>query len=181
MLFFYCTLSQSVFNPYSLCNAFVSLHPPPDSSFPAPVIPTESRGRTFSTNYFTHDTRRNADANVNFPIENSFTGEQIKLLPRERLVDKPEMGSPGAKNPAVERYDPSGLRSAMTANWPALQKSLKAARPTQLNLPSWQRHPSPDTESIEQKLKAQSLPGAFLGVPKDSRKRGWAMATITDA
>jgi len=42
------------------------------------------------------------------------------------------------KIPAVAQYDPSGLRSTMTANWPALEKSLaENAVPDHLPLPEW--------------------------------------------
>jgi hypothetical protein len=45
---------------------------------------------------------------------------------------KVDLGSPGMKNPAVERYDPTGSRSAMTANWGAVAGGLRHGRPTQL-------------------------------------------------
>ena len=122
--------------------------------------------------------RRNFDRGANALIEDSFSAEARKLLPQERLVDKPEAGSAGAKNPDVFRYDPSGSRSAMTANWAALQRGLAAARPTQLPAPAWARAPSGESLSIEEKLMAQ---GAFIGVPKDRRRRGWGMSMLTDA
>ncbi len=151
---------------------------PTPRSNPKPIIPTEAHGRTYDINYFPRDVRRNNDASSNVPIEDSFTGEQVKALPRERLVDKPEMGSPGAKNPDVFRYDPSGARSAMTANWPALQRSLAAARPSQLPGPVWERHPTGESLAVQEKLGAQ---GVFLGATKDRRKRGWMQSNIADA
>ncbi len=111
-------------------------------------------------------------------IEASFSPEAQLLLPRQRLVDKPETGSPGAKNPDVFRYDGSGSRSAMTANWPALQRSLAAARPTQLPAPVWARHPTGESLAVQERLAAQ---GTFLGTPKDRRRRGWAASMVNDA
>ena len=121
--------------------------------------------------------RRNADAAANVPIEESFDPSARLLLPRERLVDKPEAGSPGAKNPDVARYDPGGSRSAMTANWAALQQGLRAARPTQLPGPQWATRPSGSSLATQERLAAQ---GTFLGVPKDRRRRGWAMSMLND-
>lgn len=37
------------------------------------------------------------------------------------------------------RYDNTGLRSAMSATWPALDKSLLKCRPTHQPHPSWGR------------------------------------------
>ena len=150
----------------------------PRSSQPQPIIPTEAPGRTYNTTYFTRDVRRNADASANVPVEASFSPEGQLLLPRVRLVDKPEAGSPGAKNPDVFRYDPSGARSAMTANWAALERGLAAARPTQLPAPVWARHPTGASLAVQERLDAQ---GTFIGTPKDRRRRGWAYSMVNDA
>jgi len=141
------------------------------------LIPTESPGRTYNIQYYTRDSRRNFDARLNVPIEDSFQGEARKLLPQVRLVDKPEQGSPGQKNPDVFRYDPSGSRSAMTANWEALQKGLAASRPSQLPMPSWVT-PTSTSSAVQEKLAAQ---GTFLGVPKDRRRKGWAYSHLMDS
>lgn len=92
------------------------------------------------------------------------------LLPEVKLVDKPEAGSPGMKNPDVARYDPSGLRSAMTTNWAALQKGLAAARPTHNVTPFWAKPGGYDAE-VGAKLAAQGL--ATPGLPKARRLKGW--------
>ena len=148
------------------------------SSQPQPTIPTEATGRTFDITYFTRDVRRNLDPAANVPVEDSFSPQARLLLPQERLVDKPDFGSPGAKNPDVFRYDPSGARSAMTANWAVLQKGLRAARPSQLPAPVWAAKPTGDSLAVQEKLQAQ---GVFVGTPKDRRKRGWHQSMITDA
>eukprot|EP00611_Tribonema_gayanum_P019817 TRINITY_DN3508_c0_g1_i3.p2 TRINITY_DN3508_c0_g1~~TRINITY_DN3508_c0_g1_i3.p2 ORF type:complete len:128 (-),score=19.79 TRINITY_DN3508_c0_g1_i3:108-491(-) len=41
---------------------------------------------------------------------------------------QPKKGSPGNKNPAVLRYDPTGLRSTMSATWAETDKSLELHR-----------------------------------------------------
>jgi hypothetical protein len=52
-------------------------------------------------------------------------------------IKKLKLGSPGQKNPAVARYDPSGLRSSMTATWGALSESTKKYYPHHLPTPAW--------------------------------------------
>lgn len=54
-------------------------------------------------------------------------------------IKKLKLGSPGQKNPAVARYDPSGLRSSMTTNWPALDAAMKQFAPTHFVEPEWAR------------------------------------------
>lgn len=67
----------------------------------------------------------------------------------------PQIGSPGNKNPAVLRYDPSGLRSSMTANWGELEKSLEArARPNHLPGPEWLK----DLKAIEAECERKGIP-----------------------
>ncbi|RYG46155.1 hypothetical protein EON67_09850 [archaeon] len=43
------------------------------------------------------------------------------------------------QNPDVERYDPTGLRAAMTTNYAALRKELAMHRPNHLPTSSWVR------------------------------------------
>ena len=51
----------------------------------------------------------------------------------------PEQGSKGNKNPAVLKYDPSGLRTSMTATWAEMDKALERdARPNHLVRPHWE-------------------------------------------
>lgn len=48
------------------------------------------------------------------------------------------IGSPGNKNPAVLDYDPSGLRSSMSATWAALDIAVvERAAPNHLPTPEW--------------------------------------------
>ena len=52
--------------------------------------------------------------------------------------DTLKAGSPGMKNPAVARYDPTGLRSTMTASWKELDAALlKNAEPDHFPDPVW--------------------------------------------
>ena len=48
-------------------------------------------------------------------------------------------GAPGTfKNPAVAKYDPSGLRSSMSATFPAMDAALELeAKPTHISKPEW--------------------------------------------
>ena len=48
------------------------------------------------------------------------------------------VGAPGNKNPAVLAYDPTGLRSTMSASWAEMDKSLKLrATSNHLPAPEW--------------------------------------------
>lgn len=42
------------------------------------------------------------------------------------------------QNPAVMAYDPTGLRTTMTASWESLEKELQKSAPTQLVHSFWQ-------------------------------------------
>lgn len=86
----------------------------------------------------------------------------------------PRIGSPGQKNPAVESYDPSGLRSSMTATWTQLDKSLEANRPTHLVRPWWAQH----IEKIHEECDRKGIPRVpgkndFSGLPKEYYELRW--------
>lgn len=49
----------------------------------------------------------------------------------------PATSSPGNKNPAVLAYDPTGLRSAMSATNEALEASIERHLPTHLQTAQW--------------------------------------------
>lgn len=67
-----------------------------------------------------------------------------------------EAGSVGnTKHPAVSRYDPSGLRTSMTASWPELNKALAVeASPDHLPMPEWW----PKLKEIEAECEAKGIP-----------------------
>lgn len=99
------------------------------SSTATPSIPSGPESRRFDIQYYTRDVVRNAPGSAldSKPLAAAVIADLG--LPAAPKVD---VGSPGMRNPAVERYDPSGSRSAMTANWAAVAKGLQAGRPTQL-------------------------------------------------
>lgn len=67
----------------------------------------------------------------------------------------------GNKNPAVMLYDPSGLRSTMSANWPALDAAVqKYAKPNHLPSPEWIN----SLAAIEAEAEKKGIPVA-LGRP----------------
>ena len=112
--------------------------------------------------------RRNPDAAVNQPHELFLPAAAQAALPREPVIEGE--GSPGLKNPDALRYDPRGARNAMTTNWAALKAGLAAARPNHLPAPSWEL-PSADAAARKARVEKQGL--VWLGVPKDSRRKGW--------
>lgn len=105
------------------------------------------------------------------PIEDSFVAGR-NLLPVSGLIAKPEASSPGNKSTDVGRYDPSGLRSTMSANWPALQRSLALARPNHQPTASWEKDPSPEEKATMARFEKQGY--SQMGVPRDRRAKGWA-------
>lgn len=76
------------------------------------------------------------------PVEASLLpAARARVLP-PGLIEKPFASSPGTPNPAVARYDPSGLRSAMTTTQAAVDKELDRHRGTHYPTPSWVKDPS---------------------------------------
>ena len=73
----------------------------------------------------------------------------------------PRIGSPGQKNPAVERYDPTGLRSSMTANWANLDKELANIKPNHNVVPEW----SNDIEQIWADCDKKGIPRSIGRFP----------------
>ena len=65
-------------------------------------------------------------------------------------------GSSGRfKNPAVALYDPSGLRSTMSATWEALDLAvLKNADPNHLPAPAWYTN----QESVDEFCEKKGIP-----------------------
>jgi NADH:ubiquinone oxidoreductase subunit B14.5a (Complex I-B14.5a) len=110
----------------------------PPGSFPQARIPSGPAERAFDIKYYPRDARRNPWPGDKLADELSFTSEEAKaLLATPELVKEPKLGSPGANNPDVIRYDPTGLRTAMTTNHASVQKSLSRHRAEHLPDPSW--------------------------------------------
>ena len=81
---------------------------------------------------FTNDPR-------NFPAEdkvfmNSATKPDL-LLEEDNLL---KLGKPGAKDPAVLNYDPSGLRAVHTAGWDAFAAEANSHTPDHLVSYAWE-------------------------------------------
>ena len=97
----------------------------------------------------------------------SFTPAAAAALGQPRSVEAAAVrpGSPGANNPAVARYDPSGLRSAMTTNHAAVRRGVAAARPRQLPRTAWTLGA----------LRADSKPPGLAG-----KVNPWGMAQTND-
>lgn len=141
----------------------------PPGSQPQPRIPgTATIDRTYSIAYFPRDVRRNKDPLLNVPIEESFSAEAKKLLEtpatgRYATVGPVDPAAPppgsltGMKNPDVFRYDPSGLRTTMTANTAAMNKSLAAHRADHHPYPAPALHGAgvPSTPNGKQRVKRQ--------------------------
>lgn len=119
-------------------------HTPPvgtqaPASRPAPVIPEGPAHRVYDITYYSRDGRRN-EWDLTEPVEAAFDPQVRGLIASNGLVEdaaeKP--GSAGNKNPDVMRYDPTGLRTTMTANHEALSAALRRVRPTQLSTYEWE-------------------------------------------
>jgi len=77
-----------------------------------------------------------------------------------------QLGSKGRKNPAVERYDPTGTRSAMTTTWKAMHAELAKHQPDHLPSAWWDKNPKLMQEASEH-AKKNGLP-APIGVARQS-------------
>ncbi|TFJ80786.1 hypothetical protein NSK_007963 [Nannochloropsis salina CCMP1776] len=143
-------------------------YPAPGSRPKVNVPQSESDDKLYDIKYFDHDTRRR-------PAEVFSWSPDFK---RVALPDSPEpaklMGSPGNKNPAVLAYDPTGLRSAMSATNQELEKALDRAMPNHNVRYAWQA----EEEQIVKDCEAKGLPvppgkRAKFAVPAMATQRRW--------
>jgi len=136
-------------------------YPAPGSRTGARVPIRESEEDVYDIKHYSRDPR-----NVK-PDEETFINSAAK--PSLFSPKVAQIGSPGNKNPAVLRYDPSGLRSSMSANWAALDKSLAArAVPNHLPSPVWFK----ELKDIEAECEKKGIPyvaGKRYDVGKMSR------------
>lgn len=123
-------------------------YPAPGSREDVNVPQSESTDKLYDIKYYDRDTRR-----APIPMY-SWTpkSERVSLPPPPEPAKA--LGSPGNKNPAVLAYDPTGLRSAMSATNEALDKALQANMPNHLIRYEWQ---SREAEIIAD-AKAKGLP-----------------------
>ena len=106
----------------------------------------------YNNNYYVRDTKRNVvTTEMHLPPKIALERGVPELSDGRptSAMGKPDetQGSPGNKNAAVLDYDPSGLRSAMSATQEELDKSLAtcvaARRPPQPRAPLSSERPSP--------------------------------------
>ena len=110
---------------------------------------SEDPTRLYDTKYFSRDTRRAQLYNEINVITHPSLGVSGD---GER---QPLIGSPGTfGNPAVAKYDESGLRSAMTSTHEAMNQSIAKYMPTQLPVAEWQK----DSEDIVAKYTKDGTP-----------------------
>lgn len=114
-----------------------------------PVIPHGPLERDYDIKYFPRDTRRADWHDKVAAPENTFGDKLINATRGAILVDDPVKSSPGNGNPDVMRYDPSGLRSAMTATHEAMDVEMQKHRPTQLCTFEWEDYADEVIESYE--------------------------------
>jgi len=88
----------------------------------------------YNNQYYVRDTTRNC---LDAPIRmvNPALVDTTEIVPSP--FANPATSSPGNKNPAVFAYDPTGLRSAMSATNEALEVSIERHQPKHLQTPQW--------------------------------------------
>jgi hypothetical protein len=151
-------------------------YPSARRSQPQPNIPSGPLERVYDIKYFSRDVRRAPDVHSS-PIEASFIPEsKARLLPPSTL-EKPFVGSPGAPNPAVARYDPSGLRSAMTATTPVTERAIEQHRGTHYPTPEWLKQPD-SSAWLAAAAKANGF--GVPGRPRHKRGSAWGYTHSQD-
>lgn len=95
-------------------------------------VPHASPERMYDIKYYSRDTRRSRVHNLRVTMSHPSLGIDASPEP-PRLT-----GSQGQfANPAVARYDETGLRSAMSATHEAMNESIAKYLPTHLPGPAW--------------------------------------------
>ena len=162
--------------------SFGPVYRPPPASKPQARIPSGPAARAYDIGYFARDVRRAAHADL--PVEISFSpAAQSALLPREvtlpSTIDVPVMKPIDGtfKNPDVERYDPSGLRSTMTASTVATRRELRRHVEDHVPRPAWARPlTSSETATWQAAQAAAGLPPT-PGVPRAKRISPWQVCS----
>mmetsp|Transcript_21133 Transcript_21133/g.84242 ORF Transcript_21133/g.84242 Transcript_21133/m.84242 type:complete len:207 (-) Transcript_21133:448-1068(-) len=114
---------------------------PAPGSRPPPRIPrVESPDDVFDIKYYSRDTVR--QPRKRYVLANkAYLSEEQKKKAVAIDAEPPKQlnwGSTGKfGNPAVKEYDPTGLRSSMTATYEALEASLEKHQPDHLPTPVW--------------------------------------------
>ncbi|GBG24410.1 Hypothetical Protein FCC1311_006282 [Hondaea fermentalgiana] len=124
----------------------------------------------YDTNYYTRDTARNMQEPLY--IHND---KAAQLHLPKAGEEPPRSGSPGNKNPAVLRYDPSGTRSAMASTWEGLDSKLKENLPIHLPM-AWSEWENID---VVAEAKAKGIPpppgkpAPWTGPTKEVQEGSW--------
>lgn len=134
--------------------------PSPGSQRPA-YVPARERDDLFNTQYYTRNTRK-------FAPEAPPPALRAESFQQPQQALKIEGGSKGRKNPAVERYDPTMTRSAMTTSWAAVRTEVAHWLPNHLPHPWWlaEKHKA-RVEEVKQHCLKNNIREPF-GVPKKS-------------
>ena len=131
--------------------------PAPGSQASARIPDTEDEDRRYDIKYFTRNVRRQGHLDEK-GRSTRFADRQIAQA--NALVvtdgDEPPIGSPGTHYtlPAVQAYDPTGLRSAMTANHEETYKAVQAHLADHNVYPAWRDR----TEEIAALTTGKGLP-----------------------
>ncbi|CAM9805479.1 unnamed protein product [Chrysoparadoxa australica] len=137
-------------------------YPAPSNQQP-PNYPADHGDKSvdiYDTNYYSRDVSR--------PPTTVYTAQRYAEALEANLAELPDpegvraSSSQGNKNPAVLRYDPSGLRSAMSATWTEMDKALEKAQDNHNVHYAWEDKASA-VEIIED-CKTKGLP-PVPGVP----------------
>ena len=143
-------------------------------STPQPRIPAASTpSRNYAIQYYPRDVRRNTDVNKTLHIEESFDEQGKKFLEAPKLAGV-DPGSVGQKNPDVQRYDTSGLRTTMTTSWNSMNAELARHRPNHLPFAASLQHTTTKDSQVFTSLKNQGLNPP--GIPRDKRPKGYLHA-----
>ena len=137
-------------------------------SQPQARIPSTSGPRlTYNVQYYSHDTRR-----LMAPREFEFAASKA-----QEALSKPapaQLGSLGGRNPDVVRYDQSGLRTAMTTNWTALNKAIAKAQPNHLPMSAEAKETFSGDKSAKESLEKQGIYFKEAGVPRSKMINAWS-------
>ena len=138
---------------------------PSPGSGPKPNVPElESSDRMYRITHYDRDTVRSQKGAV--ILRGQKDGQAAIESSNVRLLSR--SASPGNANPDVMKYDPSGLRTTMTANQDALDAALASRQPTHLCKPLW----AANSADIIAEYEAKGLPA----VP--GRPSGWTRMPV---
>ncbi|KUF91933.1 Mitochondrial Protein Translocase (MPT) Family [Phytophthora nicotianae] len=125
-------------------------YPSPDKQAEGVSVPSsDSKESIYNIQYYTRDIRR-----FPFPTEVGMH-PSIPVEKRAEIPADAKRGSPGNKNPAVLRYDPTGTRSAMSTTHEARDKLILQHASTHNVRFEWEGDAEKD---ILEDLEAKNLP-----------------------